>query len=816
MRVGIILEVGGSLKALEATGQLERFSEHYLKPYRKTFGEVTIFSYARREEEIPVSSLPEGVRVLPCPGRLRPRLYSILMPFLYRSEIKQCRFLRIFHMDTCLPAILSKFFWKIPYIATYGYRYEETYHVEGRPLSAFLLKILLQFGTRWAESVFVTWEGLWRKVAHLHPKAYFQPNGVDLKVFREGEKKPHGGKNIFFVGGLVRRKNVKLLIEATSLLPGVSLHIVGEGPLRGELERFAYEKKVHAVFYGSVPYKQLPELLREADLFVIPSIFEGHVKVLSEAMACGIPCIGTEVEGIRDLIQSEKTGLLCAPTSFALSRAIQRLLENPVFAERLGKEGRRFVEERFDLEKLVEGEIQWIQKILRKDGDWKKIQRVPSLFSLRPLNLCYVNEYFHPFSIGGGEISMFLHAKSLAKTGHRVTVITPNYGALSREVIEGVAICRFPFPKKLKRGEECNSLYFMNPFFWFWIAFWIIRLGRKGKFDLIHAQNSFSAIGCFLAAKSLRIPFVATLRDYMSVCSVGAYCLQEKDLPPHHCGFVQNERCMFQFQKRYAPNQTVLQKIKVFLRTLWAVCDVQVKRWVIRRADRVVVVSQAVGRIYQETGFRSDRMMWLPNPPPTVVSSVSNSPFEPRVAPNGKKIVLFSGKLSLGKGVDVLFEAIPEILKRLPETSFIFAGRLTQAVKIPEAIKPSIQLLGHLSQEEMHQIYNLCDVVVIPSVWPEPYPRVALEAIAHRKPVVASRVGGIPEIVQDGVHGRLIERRNPAALAEAVVEVLSGEGRFTEEMQKNDFLLGAEEIVQRLDRFYREVLEENKSVQEAE
>lgn len=793
MRVGILLEIGGSLKALEGGGQLERFLDHYVHPYQKAFGEVAIFSYAPKEEEQDIP-LPSGVHLFPRIAPFRPRVYSVFLPFLYGSEIKRCRFLRIFQMDACFPALVSRCLWKIPYIATYGYPYERRQRVEKRPLSAFFLKFLLPFGIRGAEAIFVQWKGLLDDIHRRHPKVYFQPNGVDLRIFREIKKVPHEGKNVFFVGRLVHQKNVALLIEAASLLPGISLHVVGGGPLRNQLIQFARKKKVKASFYGNIPYKKLPELLGRADLFVMPSLFEGHVKALSEAMACGIPCVGTDVDGIRELIQHDKTGLLCAMNPEDLAKGMERLLSDPLLAERLGREGRRFVRENFDLERLVQNEIRWIQKSLDE----------------RRLEICFVNEYFHPFSIGGGEISSFLQAKSLVKMGHRITLLTPNYGAPSREVLEGVEIYRFPFPKRLRQGEECNSLYFMNPLFWFLNAYQIIKMSMRKKFDLIHAHNSFSTLGAFLAAKFLRVPFVVTLRDYMSVCSVGAFCLQEKELPPHRCLFIQNERCMSQFQKRYAPHQARFQKIKVFFRTLWGVCEVQLKRWALRRADRIVIVSQAVGRIYQETGFDLQKMVWLPNPPP--VSNLSSSPVHvsSRLSPNGQKMVLFVGKLSLGKGVDVLFEAIPEILRNLPGTSFVFAGRLTQAVTIPQSIQPSLQLLGHLSQEEVHQLYELCDVVVIPSVWPEPYPRVALEAIAHRKPVVATRVGGIPEIVREGLHGRLVERRNSKALAEAVTELLTRKAPNLEGTSQENLLPGAEESVRRLEGFYREIVQKGE------
>lgn len=807
MRVGIILEMGGSLKSLEKSGQFERFRDHYLLPYQKAFGEVVIFSYAEEREEITL--LPAGVRLLACPFRLKPRLYSLLMPWIYRAEIKRCDLLRIFQMDACLPALLSKFLWKTPYVATYGYRYEKRWRIEGKFFLAFFMKSFIRLGTRWADSVLVQWGEIWDEISRMNRKVYFQPNGVDLKLFHKIDKIPHSGTNIFFVGRLVHQKNLELFIEAASLLPGISLHIVGDGPLRARHSRFAEGKLVNTVFHGNVPHQDLPQLFRKADLFAISSVVEGHVKVLSEAMACGIPCVGTDVEGIRELIQHGKTGLLCASRAEEMAAAMRRLLEDPVLAEKLGSAASQSVQEKYDLEKLVQEEIHWFRQILRQpEAEWRKFQKKPTPSFPRPLKICYVTEYFHPFSIGGGEISAFLHAKSLVQMGHRITVLTPNYGAPSQEEVEGVEIFRFSFPKKLARGEECNSLYFMNPFYWLVVAYQIIRLSHQGKFNLLHAQGTFSTLGCWIAAKWLRIPFVVTLRDYMSVCSLGAFCLQEKERPPHRCWFIQNERCMVEFQKRYSPQSRSLQKEKMFIRTFWAVIDVQLRRWAIRHADRTVVISRALGKIYQETGFNPQRMKWIPNslpnePTPRAVSNLLSERLSHHPT---NKVVLFVGKLSLGKGVDVLFNAIPQILERLPGTSFVFAGRLTQAVKIPEAVKPHIQLLGHLPQEEIYHLYDHCDLVVIPSVWPEPSSRVALEAIVHHKPVVASRIGGIPEIVQDGVFGRLVERRNPKALAEATVEVLAGKVQYSGMTQRDAVLPEHEKSAHRLDCLYQEMI----------
>ena len=65
------------------------------------------------------------------------------------------------------------------------------------------------------------------------------------------------------------------------------------------------------------------------------------------------------------------------------------------------------------------------------------------------MNVCLVNEYFPPFAPGGAEWSLEALARALARRGHRVTVVTPNWGAALREESVGVRIVRFAFPKKL-------------------------------------------------------------------------------------------------------------------------------------------------------------------------------------------------------------------------------------------------------------------------------------------------------------------------------------------------------------------------------
>lgn len=201
------------------------------------------------------------------------------------------------------------------------------------------------------------------------------PNYVDAEAFapppfprKEVSFDSHTGVTeegkvcILFVGRLDQQKNVADLLQA---LPGLSveLWLVGEGPLRLELESKAKELNLSIRFLGSKPHEELPDLLLKARMFVLPSHYEGHPKTLLEAMACGLPVIGTDVPGIRDVIQHESNGLLCEKSHHGIRFAIQRILDEPGLAEQLGRGARAFIVAKCALGRIVERELDLLSEL---------------------------------------------------------------------------------------------------------------------------------------------------------------------------------------------------------------------------------------------------------------------------------------------------------------------------------------------------------------------------------------------------------------------------------------------------------------------
>jgi glycosyltransferase involved in cell wall biosynthesis len=221
-----------------------------------------------------------------------------------------------------------------------------------------------------------------RKTGVEEDKFVVIPCGVDTRRFRPDDGKrerPAGTKTILTAGGLVPPKGIPRLLEAMRdprlKRLGCRLVIAGDGPMKGELERRAARLNVDAVFLGGVSNEAMPLLYREADVFVIPCVtapdghHDGIPVALMEAMASGIPVISSDISGIPELIEHEKSGLLTPEDSTEpLITAILRVLTDDGLSRRLARAGREQVLEGFDIRDVAEKLMALFTQHARGDG----------------------------------------------------------------------------------------------------------------------------------------------------------------------------------------------------------------------------------------------------------------------------------------------------------------------------------------------------------------------------------------------------------------------------------------------------------------
>jgi len=386
-----------------------------------------------------------------------------------------------------------------------------------------------------------------------------------------------------------------------------------------------------------------------------------------------------------------------------------------------------------------------------------------------------INEYFPPYALGGAEWSTFYLGKKLAEQGHRVVVITPNYGGLKGyEKQEGMGVYRFWLPFKFSDVRQIKPWIHANPVFYFYSAFQIAHIAKREGLAVLHAQNQHSMPGAYLAGKVLGVPTVITVRDMNSLCTTGI-CLHDNDLPPRHCGFAQHLKCWLIFHRLYHPNLPNWVKLKHFLIfLLLEFPDFVVRKMFLRRMDRVIMITEGLKRVYNATDLLdAGQVQVVYNLPPSVPDDLGDRvEVRERYGLQGKKVVLCVGKMSIGKGTLFLVDAIPAVAQHFPEVVFFFIGRQAAEPTVAPGYESHYLWHAPMPNEEVLRLINAADLIVVPSVWQEPQGRVLLEAMSLGKPVVATRVGGIPETVEDGVSGLLVERKNSNALARAIICLL--------------------------------------------
>lgn len=199
-------------------------------------------------------------------------------------------------------------------------------------------------------------------------RVHYQPHGIDLARFEyvsrsieahlsgAGQEVPR----LLSVGRLSPAKGFQQAIEACAILRDrgrpVRYRIIGAGPMRERLSQRIAELGLGGwvELPGEMPQERLPPEYRGADLFVMPSIVgdrgarDGLPNVLLEAMACGLPSVGSNAVGIPEAIVSGTTGLLAPPGDpRGLADAIERMLSDRAGAARMAAAARRLVEERF-------------------------------------------------------------------------------------------------------------------------------------------------------------------------------------------------------------------------------------------------------------------------------------------------------------------------------------------------------------------------------------------------------------------------------------------------------------------------------------
>ena len=212
-------------------------------------------------------------------------------------------------------------------------------------------------------------------------------SGVDCFKFGFAPRypPPDGRVRIAMVGRLVEKKGAEFAIRAIAKVAtsnkSVEFNLIGDGPLRKDLEGLVEELKVGNVvkLLGWKDQGEVIEVLKDSHIFVAPSVTardgdqDAPNNVLKEAMATGLPVVSTRHGGIPELVEDGHTGLLVPERDVgALADKLGHLIENPKLWPRMGMAARKCVEDRYNLDRLNDELVETYRRLVTESDERRR------------------------------------------------------------------------------------------------------------------------------------------------------------------------------------------------------------------------------------------------------------------------------------------------------------------------------------------------------------------------------------------------------------------------------------------------------------
>ncbi len=297
------------------------------------------------------------------------------------------------------------------------------------------------------------------------------------------------------------------------------------------------------------------------------------------------------------------------------------------------------------------------------------------------------------------------------------------------------------------RARNLMVLYLKRTFFYPALYRALRACLREVRPDVVHLHNNYRcAITVNLALRGQRV--VQTVHDYTALYPT-AFCAQERSCAGRSPLVALRHGCL---------------NWKVFLAAGWLLYN---RRFLDRCiVDRFIAPSRDLAGHLESRGYRD--VHHLPN--------FTTVPVAPAAPLPEKPVILYVGSLIAHKGVDVLLRAFARIGREVEDAALWLVGSGPDEDRLRglagELGLSGVRFLGRQDHEALGRFYDAARVVVIPSLWLENAPLVAYEAMAHRRPIVASGVGGLAELVRDGENGYLSARGDACALGDRLLSIL--------------------------------------------
>ena len=358
--------------------------------------------------------------------------------------------------------------------------------------------------------------------------------------------------------------------------------------------------------------------------------------------------------------------------------------------------------------------------------------------------------------MGGAEVSSELLARGLRDAGHEAFVISAalDPAGARAENVDGVPVHRLPTglpypilsharqPRWAKIRWHAMDLW--NPT----VHAAATRVLETERPQVVHT-NVLAGLSPSLwtAARRLGIPVLHTMRDYYLLCVRSSLTKASGALCERRCA-----HC-------------------------WAFSQWQ--RWLTGNLSAIVGISQFVLGKHREFGFfHNIPGHVIPNAVPPSGAACTPKP------PGLPLVLVYMGRLASSKGPQVVLETLAREPKLPVRLHVCGAGPDAEELHARYGLDSRVVFEGNVTGDRKQAILNQADVMVVPSIWHEPFGRTVIEAYQHGLVVIASRAGGLPELIEEGSTGRLFEPGNGQQLAALLSELAAAPDKLAAMKQR--------------------------------
>ena len=397
---------------------------------------------------------------------------------------------------------------------------------------------------------------------------------------------------------------------------------------------------------------------------------------------------------------------------------------------------------------------------------------------------------FYPPYIGGMERHVQTLSRELVRRGHHVSVATLQHkGSPAFEEDEGVRVHRLTgWHRVLASFYEDQECQFHPPLPDPGVMASLRRVVEQESPDIVHARRwmlySFVGLKAWSGAK-----LVVTLHDYSLRCPTMLYLHDGQA-----CTGPGYTKCIHCASSQYGRGKAVL-----------LTSGLKLSSYLHRYVDKYIAISSAVcDASIMGTGQPPRPIEVVPTFIPDTAVEEASQVGRPTFLPPTDNYILFVGRQTASKGLDVLLEAYAELSDLAPLVMIT-----TEHGDARKRFPAGVTVVRNVPHAQVMAGWMHCAVGVVPSIWPEPFGQVAVEAMSCGKPVVASAVGGLRDVILDGESGLLVEPGDVNGLREALrVLLLDPDKRVQMGMigRQRARLFTVSKVADRIEQVYAELL----------